>query len=99
MFKAAVKETIPYHTAFVVNPTAGGGKAQRIWLKLEKHLNQTGQLYRSYLTRQTGDGTVLAARAFNEGGQTGGCRRGRWDFKGSIERYKPFIIVGILLEE
>lgn len=67
MFKAAVKETIPYHTAFVVNPTAGGGKAQRIWLKLEKHLNQTGQLYRSYLTRQTGDGTVLAARAFKEG--------------------------------
>lgn len=60
---------IPYNTAFVVNPTAGDGKAGRIWTKLEEVLHQTGQPYRVYFTRKAGDGTGLAARASDQGAE------------------------------
>ena len=60
---------IPYHTAFVVNPTAGEGKAGRIWLKIESLLKQTGQQYRAYITRTAGDGAGLAARAVEDGAE------------------------------
>lgn len=58
---------IPYRTAFVVNPTAGDGKAGRIWPAMEKELRRTGQQYRAYFTRRAGDGTVMAARACDQG--------------------------------
>jgi len=60
---------IPYHTAFVVNPTAGEGKGGRIWLKIESLLKQRGQQYRAYITRNAGDGTGLAARAVEDGAE------------------------------
>ncbi len=60
---------IPYNTAFVVNPTAGDGKTGRIWPKLEEMLQQSGQPYRVYFTRKTGDGTGLAARASDQGAE------------------------------
>ena len=57
---------IPYHTAFVVNPTAGNGRARRIWFKIESLLEKRGQHYRVYFTRKTGEGTDLAALAVSD---------------------------------
>lgn len=69
MLNKAVYEKIPYHTAFVVNPAAGDGKAGLIWSRLEELLNQSGQSYRSYFTRHKGDGSEMAARASLEGAE------------------------------
>ncbi len=69
MLQTAGMKTIPYKTAFVINPTAGDGKAGRIWSKIEDLLNQAGQPYRAYFTRQAGEGTGLAARASSEGAE------------------------------
>ncbi len=69
MLRKVRTKIIPYNTAFVVNPIAGDGKAGRIWPKLEEMLQQSGQSYRVYFTRNAGDGTGLAARASDQGAE------------------------------
>ncbi len=69
MIRTVEKKTISYRTAFVINPAAGGGKAGRVWSKIESLLKQTGQHYRAYFTRFSGDGTGFAARAVLDGAQ------------------------------
>ncbi len=69
MLKKDITKKIPYHTAFVVNPAAGDGKAGLIWPGVEAFLKQSGQSYRSYFTRRAGDASRLAARAVFEGAE------------------------------
>ena len=58
---------IPYQTAFVVNPSAGEGKAKHTWSRVESELQKYGQQYRVYFTSSAGEATGLAARAAQEG--------------------------------
>ncbi len=69
MIRTGEQKTIPYQTAFVINPAAGGGKAGRVWLKIESLLKQTGQQYRAYFTRFAGEGSGLAARGVLDGAE------------------------------
>jgi YegS/Rv2252/BmrU family lipid kinase len=63
------KINIPYETAFVVNPTSGSGYAGKTWPHIAEMLDQSGQQYKVYFTRGSGDGTVLAAKAVREGAE------------------------------
>ncbi|NMD42645.1 MAG: diacylglycerol kinase family lipid kinase [Firmicutes bacterium] len=54
---------IPFKTAFIVNPTAGGGGALRIWRRLEPLLRHSGQAYQVHYTRWRGDATAIAEKA------------------------------------
>lgn len=60
---------IPFKTVFIVNPTAGGGGAIRIWRKLEPLLRDAGQAYRVHYTRWRGDATALAEKARSDGAE------------------------------
>ena len=61
------KIVLPYNTAFVVNPAAGGGQAGRVWPDIASRLDSSGQAYSAYFTDSPGDGTYLAAKAVKEG--------------------------------
>ena len=63
------KLKIPYKTAFVVNPTSGAGYAGKTWPHIAAMLDQSGQQYKVYFTRVSGDGTTLAAKAVKEGAE------------------------------
>jgi diacylglycerol kinase (ATP) len=63
------KIKFPYRTAFIVNPTGGGGHAGKVWTKIARLLDKSGQPYSAYLTREQGDGTWLAAKAVEEGAE------------------------------
>jgi diacylglycerol kinase (ATP) len=60
---------IPYDTAFVVNPAAGGGNSGRIWPRIEAVLNRSGQHFLSYMTGARGEATELATRAVENGAE------------------------------
>jgi diacylglycerol kinase (ATP) len=63
------KLNIPYKTAFIVNPTSGSGHAGKTWPQIAKLLDQSGQHYKVYFTRGSGDGKTLAAKAVKEGAE------------------------------
>jgi diacylglycerol kinase (ATP) len=65
----ANKIKLPYRTAFIINPTGGGGHAGKVWPKIATLLDNSGQSYSAYLTREQGDGTRLAAKAVEEGAE------------------------------
>lgn len=65
----AEKNKFPYKTAFIINPTGGGGNAGKVWPKIANILDKSGQPYSAYLTREQGDGTRLAAKAVEEGAE------------------------------
>jgi diacylglycerol kinase (ATP) len=65
----AGKKIFPYKTAFIINPTGGGGNAGKVWPKIANILDKSGQPYSAYLTREQGDGTRLAAKAVEEGAE------------------------------
>lgn len=46
---------------FIVNPNSGSGKGKKIWRRLEKQLNHTGEEYEAYLTEKPGDAVKMAA--------------------------------------
>jgi diacylglycerol kinase (ATP) len=60
---------LPYNTAFVVNPAAGGGHAGRVWPHIAHILDQSGQPFQAYFTNAQGTGPALAARAVREGAE------------------------------
>jgi YegS/Rv2252/BmrU family lipid kinase len=64
-----IKIKFPYRTAFIINPTGGGGHAGKVWPKIARLLDKSGQTYSAYLTREQGDGTWLAAKAAKEGAE------------------------------
>lgn len=61
--------TIPYKTAFVVNPAAGQGQALKVWHRIALDLKHSGQSYSLYLTEKRGDGTKLAQEASGSGAE------------------------------
>jgi diacylglycerol kinase (ATP) len=65
----ADKTRFPYRTAFIINPTGGGGHAGKVWPKIANLLDKSGQPYSAYLTREQNDGTWLAAKAVEEGAE------------------------------
>ena len=65
----ADKIKFPYKTAFIINPTSGGGYAGKVWPKIAGLLAKRGQPYSAYLTREQGDGTWLATKAVEEGAE------------------------------
>lgn len=65
----ANKIKLPYRTAFIINPTGGGGHAGKVWPKIATVMDNSGQTYSAYLTREQGDGTRLAAKAVEEGAE------------------------------
>jgi diacylglycerol kinase (ATP) len=65
----ADKIKFPYRTAFIINPTGGGGHAGKVWPKIANLLDKSGQPYSAYLTREQNDGTWLAAKAVEEGAE------------------------------
>lgn len=60
---------LPFQTAFIVNPGAGGGRAARIWRSLEPLLRSAGQPYRAYCTTRPGDATAIAEKACFKGAE------------------------------
>ncbi|MFU8794491.1 MAG: diacylglycerol/lipid kinase family protein [Dethiobacteria bacterium] len=60
---------LPYKTAFVVNPAAGGGLAGRVWPVLSAWLDYSGQPYLAYFTRYQGEGITLASHAVSDGAE------------------------------
>ncbi len=60
---------LPYNTAFVVNPVAGGGHAGRAWPHIAAKLDDSGQPFKAYFTNDQGTGAALAARAVSEGAE------------------------------
>lgn len=58
-----------FKTAFVVNPTAGSGRALRVWNKLECMLRDSGQPYRALFTRCRGDATAIAEKLSADGAE------------------------------
>jgi hypothetical protein len=48
---------------FLINPTAGAGRAGRRWLTLEKRLRETGLQIESCVTAGPGEATLLARKA------------------------------------
>jgi diacylglycerol kinase (ATP) len=53
----------------VVNPTAGQGKALKVWDKTASILKQSGQDFAFYLTEKQGDGTRMAGEAARAGAE------------------------------
>jgi diacylglycerol kinase (ATP) len=64
-----IKIKFPYRTAFIINPTGGGGHAGKVWPKIARLLDKSGQTYSAYLTQEQGDGKWLAAKAAKEGAE------------------------------
>ncbi len=60
---------IPYNTAFVVNPAAGGGYAGRVWPQIATALDNANQKYGVYYTSMQGEGEKLAREAEKEGAE------------------------------
>lgn len=60
---------LPYNTAFVVNPSAGGGHTGRVWPQLATKLDESGQPFQAYFTNAQGTGAALSARAVREGAE------------------------------
>ncbi len=60
---------IPFQTVFIVNPEAGGGRALRVWRKLEPLLRDTGRPYRVHYTRHRGDATNIAEKMRSNGAE------------------------------
>lgn len=58
-----------YKTAFIVNPGAGGGRAFRVWRRLELMLHDAGQKYQVYYTCRRGDATGFAGKARSNGAE------------------------------
>jgi YegS/Rv2252/BmrU family lipid kinase len=56
----------PVRTAFVVNPTAGGGRARRVWERVRPHLDGLGPWTVAF-TRRPGHATSLARAAAEAG--------------------------------
>lgn len=54
---------LPFKTAFIVNPAAGGGRALRTWRKLESLLHDAGQSFQVHYTRWRSDATAIAEKA------------------------------------
>lgn len=69
MNSISLNKKIPYKTAFVVNPTSGGGYAGKCWPQIEDVLKNAGQHYRVYFTGKRGEGTTLAERAAEDGAE------------------------------
>lgn len=59
----------PYKTAFIVNPGAGGGRAFRVWRRLEPMLRDAGQKYQVYYTCRRGDATDFAGKVRSNGAE------------------------------
>lgn len=60
---------IPYKTAFVVNPTSGGGHAGKAWPLIAEELDRLNQHYKVYFTRHSGDGINMAKKAVDDGAE------------------------------
>ena len=60
---------IPFKTVFIVNPKAGGGRAMRVWRRMESLLRDAGQSYQLYYTRCRGDATSIAEKARSNGAE------------------------------
>lgn len=57
-------------TVFIVNPRAGGGKAEQAWPGVVRKLEAQGLDYEVLTTQAQGDGTTLARKALKEGATT-----------------------------
>jgi YegS/Rv2252/BmrU family lipid kinase len=53
--------------SFIVNPTAGQGKAMQVWQQLEKHLQTRKVEYNVQFTKHAGDATSLAEQVCRSG--------------------------------
>jgi diacylglycerol kinase (ATP) len=62
-------KSIPYKTAFVVNPAGGNGFALKIWSDIAFCLDEAGQKYQVYQTHSPGDGIRLARQAVKDGAE------------------------------
>lgn len=60
---------LPFQTAFIVNPGAGGGRAERIWRSLEPLLRSAGQPCRAYCTTRPGDAGTIAEKVRSKGAE------------------------------
>ncbi len=69
MLRIAEKFKLPYNTAFIINPTAGGGHAGRVWPLISELLYQSKQKYLYYYTEKRGSGVALAEKAVKEGAE------------------------------
>ena len=63
------KIRLPFKTAFIVNPAAGGGRALRTWRKLETLLHDNGQSFQTHYTRWRSDATAIAKKARSMGAE------------------------------
>ncbi len=53
--------------AFIVNPTAGGGRARQRWARVEAELRQRNVRWQTFFTEGVGHATTLARAAAAEG--------------------------------
>lgn len=53
--------------AFIVNPTAGGGRARQRWARVEAELRQSNVRWQTFFTEGVGHATTLARAAAAEG--------------------------------
>ncbi|HED24322.1 MAG TPA: diacylglycerol kinase family lipid kinase, partial [Firmicutes bacterium] len=60
---------LPYETAFIVNPAAGGGHAGRIWPHIEDTLKGAALDCPVYFSRSRGEARELALRAVKRGAE------------------------------
>jgi len=51
---------------FVVNPTAGNGRAQKIWARLERQLQETGERYQVIMSTRPGEIPELVRQAIEQ---------------------------------
>jgi YegS/Rv2252/BmrU family lipid kinase len=61
--------TLPYKTAFIINPRAGRGRSLRVWRRLEPLLQEGGLSYSVHQTRFPGDGSTIAEQARSNGAE------------------------------
>ena len=54
---------LPFKTVFIINPTAGRGRAARVWRRLELLLHDARQHFHAYYTRCRNDATAIAEKA------------------------------------
>ena len=63
------RKTLPYRTAFIVNPRAGKGRSLKVWQKVETLLRDARRPYQVYFTRCRGEGGAAAGEARARGAE------------------------------
>jgi diacylglycerol kinase (ATP) len=58
-----------YKTAFIVNPAAGGGKAEKTWRQIEKILKESGLTFSVYICGSRGEAKEFALQAVKHGSE------------------------------